>query len=79
MEFNQIYDFLIKWTTFFIFLKSKCTTGYKVDKYSTKEYIEEGTPFVLHQSLRDSLDIKSLGLDPSSEKKLLEAQNYKGI
>ena len=52
---------------------------YKVDKYSTKEYIEEGTPFVLHQSLRDSLDIKSLGLDPSSEKKLLEAQNYKGI
>ncbi len=52
---------------------------YKLDKYSTKEYIEEGTPFVLHQSLRDSLDIKSLGLDPSSEKKLLEAQNYKGI
>ena len=52
---------------------------YKADKYSTKEYIEEGTPFVLHQSLRDSLDIKSLGLDPASEKKLLEAQNYKGI
>jgi lipoprotein len=51
----------------------------KIKKYSTKEYIEEGTPFVLHQSLRDSLDIKSLGLDPASEKKLLEAQNHKGI
>ena len=51
----------------------------QVKKYSTKEYIEEGTPFILHNSLRDNVDIKSLGLDPASEKKLLEAQNHKGI
>ena len=49
------------------------------EKYSTKEYIEEGTPFTLRNSLRDNVDIKSLGLEPASEKKLLEAQNHKGI
>ena len=49
------------------------------EKYSTKKYIEEGSLFNLNRSLRDSLDIKSLGLAPATTEKLLEAQNYKGL
>ena len=50
----------------------------QIDKISVKEYVNERGLWILHEEMKEGVDIKSLGLDPATTEKLLEAQNYKG-
>lgn len=50
----------------------------QIDKISVKEYVNKRGLWLLHEDMREGVDIKSLGLDPATTEKLLEAQNYKG-
>ena len=76
-----------------IFFTPKESTGYdfceivvnssldlsgKIYKISLKEYINSVGLWLLHEDMKEGVDIKSLGLDPATTEKLLEAQNYKG-
>lgn len=51
----------------------------KMNKISIKDFVKETSLYVLHSKMRDSVDVKSLALDPATTKKLLEAQNYTGL
>ena len=53
--------------------------SYSMDKISIKDYVKETSLYVLHSKMRDSVDVKSLALDPATTEKLLEAQNYTGL
>ena len=41
-------------------------------------FVAKTSLYLLHSDMREGADIKSLGLDPATTEKLLEAQNYKG-
>lgn len=47
-------------------------------KYSIKNFIAKASLFVLHDCIRENVDVSSFGLDKNTTEKLLEAQNYKG-
>lgn len=54
------------------------TSGFlltNVIKISIKDYVKEYSLYYLKSNMRDSVDIKSLGLDKETTDKLLEAQN----
>lgn len=54
------------------------TSGFlltNIIKISIKDYVKEYSLYYLKSNMRDSVDIKSLGLDKETTDKLLEAQN----
>lgn len=50
-----------------------------LDKYSIKDFTAKSSLYILHEALRDSVDIPSFGLDKETTEKLLQAQTHKGI
>jgi len=50
----------------------------EIEKISLKDFVAKTSLYLLHSDMREGVDIKSLGLDPATTEKLLEAQNYKG-
>lgn len=49
------------------------------EKNSIKDFIAKSSLFVLHDCIRENVDVSSFGFDKNTTEKLLEAQNYKGL
>lgn len=58
-----------------IYISSGFWLSRDIDKISIKDYVKEYSLYYLKSNMRDSVDIKSLGLDKETTDKLLEAQN----
>jgi len=58
-----------------IFVTSGFFLSRDIDKKSIKDFVKKSTLYRLKVDMRDSVDIKSLGLDKETTEKLLKAQN----
>lgn len=58
-----------------IYVTSGFWLARNIKKISIKDYAKEYSLYYLKSNMRDSVDIKSLGLDKETTDKLLEAQN----
>ena len=57
-----------------MYISSNFSLSRDIDKKSIKDYVKEYSLYYLKSNMRDSVDIKSLGLDKETTEKLLKAQ-----